>query len=108
MKMPSENVKKIPQKTAKKFRRKLQPHFPKKHFLDSGLWCHLDPRTFSHIIHDAYLYTQIGVRSAVVRIGVTFFSVSLFVKAASERTCYPFNEASLQFVRPTENMPEAR
>ena len=47
--------------------------FPKKNFLDSGLWCHLDPRTFKNIIHDAYLYTQIGVRNAVVRIGVTFF-----------------------------------
>ena len=92
--------KKIPQKTA--------ASFPKKNFLDSGLWCHLDPRTFSHIIHDAYLYTQIGVRSAVVRIGVTFFSVSLFFKAASEHAAIPSTKASLQFVRPTENMPEAR
>jgi hypothetical protein len=61
----SKMMSKMPQKTGHSF--------PKNNFLDSGLWCHLDPRTFSHIIHDAYLYTQIGVRSAVVRIGVTFF-----------------------------------
>eukprot|EP01043_Picozoa_sp_COSAG02_P037457 COSAG02_NODE_2812_length_7975_cov_110.220543_1_plen_89_part_10 len=88
---------KILQKTAASFHENSAENcslIPKKNFLDSGLWCHLDPRTFSHIIHDAYVYTQIGVWSAVVRIGVTFFSVSLFVKAASERTCYPFNEAS--------------
>eukprot|EP01043_Picozoa_sp_COSAG02_P130965 COSAG02_NODE_68716_length_227_cov_5.945312_1_plen_55_part_01 len=55
----------MPQKTDEK----TAASFPKNNFLDSGFWCHLDPRTFSHIIHDAYLYTQIGVRSAVVRIG---------------------------------------
>ena len=108
MKMPSENVKKFPK--CQKIPQKTAASFPKKNFLDSGLWCHLDPRTFSHIIHDAYLYTQIGVRSAVVRIGVTFFFGVTFFQGCliEEHAAIPSTEASLQFVRPTENMPEAR